>query len=255
VFRDDVTAHYSAVLLRLIARMIKERRYKVHPNVLSCLLALRLRSELSSPHESKNKARYNDKKPDETKVKSEIRKKWMNKNRRKAEKERQEVEKELQEASAEVDQEERSKVVSSKHVGYYCISQLTDAYLRMQQTETLKNLFVLYFSILKQPKRSPLLPAAMEGIAKFAHLVNIEFFRDLLKVLKNIIKGDGSMDDEDEEDFAGPDVVGKGIETRLRMLAIVTAFELLSGQGTCIPTGYHNCRSSLTSGLLLLDYR
>ena len=71
----------------------------------------------------------------------------------------------------------------------------------------------------------------MEGIAKFAHLVNIEFFRDLLKVLKNIIKGDGSMDDEDEEEFVGPDVVGKGIETRLRMLAIVTAFELLSGQG------------------------
>jgi nucleolar complex protein 3 len=96
--------------------MIKERRYKVHPNVLSCLLALRLRSELSSPHEAKNKTRYNDKKPDEAKVKSEIRKKWMNKNRRKAEKERQEVEKELQEASAEVDQEERSKVVSSRRM-------------------------------------------------------------------------------------------------------------------------------------------
>jgi nucleolar complex protein 3 len=71
----------------------------------------------------------------------------------------------------------------------------------------------------------------MEGIAKFAHLVNIEFFRDLLKVLKNIIKGDGSMDEDDEE-FEGPDVVGKGVETRLRMLAIVTAFELLSGQGS-----------------------
>jgi nucleolar complex protein 3 len=120
VFRDDVTAHYSAVLLRLIARMIKERRYKVHPNVLSCLLALRLRSELSSPHEAKNKARY------KTKVKSEIRKKWMNKNRRKAEKERQEVEKELQEASAEVDQEERSKVVSGKRVGYHCTLMPTD---------------------------------------------------------------------------------------------------------------------------------
>jgi len=38
--------------------------------------------------------------------------------------------------------------------------------------------------------------------------------------------------DEDDEEFEGPDVVGKGVETRLRMLAIVTAFELLSGQGS-----------------------
>jgi nucleolar complex protein 3 len=98
--------------------MIKERRYKVHPNVLSCLLALRLRSELSSPHERKARpASYKERKQEEVKVKSEIRKKWMNKNRRKAEKEKQEVEKELQEASAEVDTEERSKVVSLRKAG------------------------------------------------------------------------------------------------------------------------------------------
>lgn len=94
----------------------------------------------------------------------------------------------------------------------------------------------------------------MEGIAKFAHLVNIEFFRDLLKVLKNIIKGDGSMDDEEEEDFAGPDVVGKGIETRLRMLAIVTAFELLSGQGMCIWQHYMNRQSCLTIDLFVIAH-
>lgn len=94
----------------------------------------------------------------------------------------------------------------------------------------------------------------MEGIAKFAHLVNIEFFRDLLKVLKNIIKGDGSMDDEDEEDFAGPDVVGKGIETRLRMLAIVTAFELLSGQGMCITVFNIDRHSCLTIDLCIFAY-
>jgi nucleolar complex protein 3 len=91
--------------------MIKERRYKVHPNVLSCLLFLRLRSELSVPEERNHKKKFGDKKKDDVKVKSEIRKKWMNKNRRKAEKEKEEVEKELNEASAEVDLEERSKVV------------------------------------------------------------------------------------------------------------------------------------------------
>lgn len=73
-----------------------------------------------------------------------------------------------------------------------------------------------------------MLPAAMEGIAKFAHLVNIEFFRDLLAVLKRIVRGEVEEDDDEE---GRPDVVGRGYEVRLRMLGIVTAFELLSGQG------------------------
>lgn len=73
-----------------------------------------------------------------------------------------------------------------------------------------------------------MLPAAMEGIAKFAHLVNIEFFRDLLAVLKKIVRGE--VEEDDDED-GRPDVVGRGYEVRLRMLGIVTAFELLSGQG------------------------
>ncbi len=87
---------------------------------------------------------------------------------------------------------------------------------------------MLYFSIIKQPHPGPLLPAALEGISKFAHLVNIEFFRDLLLVLKRIVMGD--VEEDDDEDVA-LDIVGNGAEVRLRLLAIVTAFDLLSGQG------------------------
>jgi nucleolar complex protein 3 len=53
-------------------------------------------------------------KKDEVKVKSEIRKTWMTKNRRKAEKEKKEVDKEMDEAEAEVDMEERATVVRSQ---------------------------------------------------------------------------------------------------------------------------------------------
>ncbi len=112
VFKNDNTSTYSAVLLRLIARMIKERHYRVHPNVLSCLLHLRLRSELGSMREKgkgKGKAKENG---TEVKAKSEIRNKWMTKNKRKAERERKEVEKEMDEAEAEIDLEERATVVS-----------------------------------------------------------------------------------------------------------------------------------------------
>lgn len=97
---------------------------------------------------------------------------------------------------------------------------------------------MLYFSILKQTKRTPLLPAALEGLARFAHLVNVDFFRDLLKVLRELIKGD-KLDEMDEvADEDDPEVTSLrvgGDKTRLRLLATVTAFELLSGQGSFHP--------------------
>lgn len=115
VFRNDATATTSAVLLRLLARMIKERHYNVNPNVLTCLLHLRLRTELGLDADGRSRLKGKGKGRDDRdsqKAKSETRQKWMNKNRRKAEKDRKEVEKELEEAEAEVDKEERSKVVS-----------------------------------------------------------------------------------------------------------------------------------------------
>ena len=78
-----------------------------------------------------------------------------------------------------------------------------------QQTETLKNLFVLYFSILKFPGRSPLLPAALAGISHFAHLINVDFFRDLLLVFKSLIRDDGSVE------------TSRKVDVRTRLLCII----------------------------------
>ena len=99
----------------------------------------------------------------------------------------------------------------------------------LQQTETLKLLFVLYFRILKHPTPTPLLPAALQGISKFSHLVNIDFFRDLLQVLKGIMARDPDAQEEDarrtDHDMSGSQ------SAQYQLLCIVTAFELLSGQG------------------------
>lgn len=212
VFKQDVTATYSQALVRLIARMIKERKFQVHPNVLSCLLHLRLRTELNEMRDGKKKGKKGprDAQP-EKKYKSETRKKWQTKNQKKKEKELKEIEKDMAEAEAEVDMEERAQV----------------------QTETLKNLFVLYFSILKFPGRSSLLPAALEGLCHFTHLINVDFFRDLLQVLRQIIK-DRKSNDDDDADADDLDPVGAGQRVRIRMLGIVTAFDLLSGQGEAL---------------------
>ncbi|KAG6820591.1 hypothetical protein H0H93_014507 [Arthromyces matolae] len=170
VFREDLTGVASLDVVRLLNRMIKERRFNVHPEVLSCLLHLRLKTELGV-RASDSSADKPQKKESSSKAASRRAKgkrtelQHLSKKAKKVLKEKQEIEKEFREAEAEVDKEERA----STH------------------TETLKLLFVLYFRILKNPHPTPLLPAALQGISRFAHLVNIDFFKDLLSVLKDLI--------------------------------------------------------------------
>ncbi|MGH0119710.1 UNVERIFIED_CONTAM: hypothetical protein FKN15_058663 [Acipenser sinensis] len=79
-------------------------------------------------------------------------------------------------------------------------------------TETLNIVFLTYFRILKKAQKSILLPCVLEGLAKFAHLINVEFFDDLLIVLHKLVEsGDLSY--------------------RESLHCIQTAFHVLSGQG------------------------
>jgi len=166
VFRADLTGTPSLEVVRLLNRMIKEKRFNVKPEVLSCLLHLRLKTELGT-RASESKTDKEDPKP-HSKGKAAARRAkgkptsqpHLSKNTKKAFKEKKEIEKEFREAEAEVDKEERAAT----------------------HTETLKLLFVLYFRILKNPLPTPLLPGALQGISKYAHLVNIDFFKDLMKV-------------------------------------------------------------------------
>ena len=110
VFRADLTGIASLEIVRLLNRMMKERHFRVHPNVLSCFLHLRLRTELgvrsSDTHADK---------PDTQKLKRVKGKKaapvHLSKKAKKALKEQKEINKELREAEAEVDKEERITTV------------------------------------------------------------------------------------------------------------------------------------------------
>jgi nucleolar complex protein 3 len=107
----------------------------------------------------------------------------------------------------------------------------------------LKLLFVLYFRILKNPTPTPLLPAALQGISKYAHLVSIDFFRDLMRVLKDLVTRvpsptSGRDRDDDDDDSKDDPWRGKSHGHTVRaenaqhqLSCIVTAYELLSGQG------------------------
>ncbi|EIW85217.1 nucleolar complex-associated protein 3 [Coniophora puteana RWD-64-598 SS2] len=214
IFRDDLTGTPSLEIVQLLNRMITERGYNVHPEVLTCLLHLRLKTELSvRASDSKvdkaegGETRAKKPKPGSRGKKAGIENGYLSKKAKKALREKKEISRELREAEAEVDREERATT----------------------QTETLKLLFVLYFRILKNPRPTRLLPSALRGIAKFAHLINVDFFRDLLQVLRGLIERDSS--DDDESGAPGTDLVNS---IQHRLLCIMTAFELLSGQGEAL---------------------
>ena len=223
--------------------MIKERRFNVHPNVMFCLLHLRLKTELGGVRASQTKAEKEEHTKVHSKGKASARRAkgkrtdqpHISKKALKKLKQTREIEDEMREAEAEVDREERSSRVSTIYEAFYPRFARSYRTIALKQTETLKLLFVLYFRILKSEKPTPLLPAALQGISRFAHLVNIDFFKDLLLVLRELVTNGHGDEEEPEEDGATkesdtalrPDVRA----IHLRLHCIVTAFELLTGQG------------------------
>ena len=86
------------------------------------------------------------------------------------------------------------------------------------QSETLKLLFSLYFRILKETEDDAMLAVVLDGIGKFARLINAEFFGDLLEVLREILETwDGSE--------------RRGNRVREELVCLNTAFTLLANQG------------------------
>ncbi|SCZ87624.1 BZ3500_MvSof-1268-A1-R1_Chr2-2g05090 [Microbotryum saponariae] len=254
------TASNSLHLVRLISRLVRARSFAVRPEVISTLLNLRLKDELGGGRVRasteavfreregrKGVVKWNKEKSHKGrkggKAKAAMDKKGSKK-AREVRKERAKIDAEMREAEGEIDQQERER----------------------NQTETLKLLFALYFRIVKLDYRSPLLPAALEGLARFAHLINIDFFRDLLEVLKGIVKRGGILGAESvvTEEYEDDDEDGGDIEERTeatirrndmreKLLCIVTAFELLQGQGEALMIDLGDFVSALYALILPLS--
>ncbi|XP_044096072.1 nucleolar complex protein 3 homolog isoform X2 [Neovison vison] len=183
LFKQDKLGQASLGVIKVISGFVKGRNYEVRPEMLKTFLCLRIKEiEVKKDTEDINKPKKFMTFKEKRKTLSRMQRKW-----KKAE---EKLERELLEAEASESTEKKLKV----------------------HTETLNIVFVTYFRILKKAQRSPLLPAVLEGLAKFAHLINVEFFDDLLVVLHNLIEsGDLSYQES--------------------LHCVQTAFHILSGQG------------------------
>lgn len=202
LFRNDDDGTPSLDAVALLTRMMKARSWRVDESVLNTFLQLRLLSEFSG-RASQN---HIDKSTDQGGIrgkKLKEKREFRTKKQRKLIRERKGIEKEFKEADAAVSHEERDRM----------------------QAETLKLIFVTYFRILKE--RTPdLMGAVLEGLAKYAHLINQDFFGDLLEALKDLIaQADTTISEGEDEELSS-----SRNPSRESLLCVITAFALLEGQ-------------------------
>ncbi|XP_077310365.1 nucleolar complex protein 3 homolog [Lithobates pipiens] len=183
LFRQDKLGQASLAAVKVISGLVKSKNYDVRPEVLNILLHLRIK-EVQLNKDAEDLA------PKQKLMSYKDKRKNLSRMQRKWRKTEEKLERELLEAEASESKEKKLKL----------------------HTETLNIVFLTYFRILKRAQKSVLLPAVLEGLAKFAHLINVEFFDDLLVVLHKLIdSGDLSY--------------------RESLHCVQTAFNVLSGQG------------------------
>ncbi|KAJ1799727.1 hypothetical protein LPJ59_001629 [Coemansia sp. RSA 2399] len=233
LFRNDVSGEYSQNAVILASKRIKRLSYRVDPSALRPWLHLRLREELRENPDDRKRTEEAQQRKDMVREKRKVlrRKKGgsalrdakravhESKKQVKARKVRQEVDKSMREAEAEVSREEREKWYG----------------------ETLKQVFITYFRILKQKDNiGGLLPAVLEGLAKYAHLISVEFFVDLFHLLKKIMRGQHGVGIGAEDVGTSGDVneteelVSSRVSLRTSLLCILSAMHILTGQGEAL---------------------
>ncbi|XP_035909277.1 nucleolar complex protein 3 homolog [Anopheles stephensi] len=183
LFKTDTRLDLTHHTVRHINMLIKKKQRNIYPEMISCLKYLQI-----------NRINMNDdvllelKKQKLEKHKSYVIN--MSRKERKRKKKLAELEKDIFETKAE----------ESKQV------------VRRKLTEISKLTFMIYFKILKRYPDSKVLSVTLEGLSKFAHTINIEFYADLIELLNNLLEN-----------------VELGYREQLH--CIQTVFIILSGQG------------------------
>ncbi|KAI0480682.1 nucleolar complex-associated protein 3 [Xylariaceae sp. FL0804] len=213
LFREDDEGRPTMEAVSMLSKMMRAREYKIDESVVNLFLHLRLLSEFSGKG-SKDWVDHDGEGANARKAKQK--KVFRTKKERKQIKEQKALQKDMDQADALVSREERDRM----------------------QSETLKLVFATYFRILKV--RLPhLMGAVLEGLAKYAHLINQDFFGDLLEALKDLIRDSIESENEEAEEEAGEEETPVRNTSREALLCTVTAFALLAGQDA------HNARGDL----------
>ncbi|KAM7360569.1 nucleolar complex protein 3 [Cochliomyia hominivorax] len=184
VFANDKKLDMTLFIIRRINHLIKTKNNNVHLECITCLQDLKIKN-VNLDAEKENELKQKKLEAHRQRLLS------LSKKERKRRKKLAELNKELEETRAEENKQ-------TKH---------------FKLTEIVKMLFNIYFRVLKNDPTSKVLSAILEGLAEFAHVINLDFFADLIEVLNNIL--------ETQEELG----------YREQLHCIKTIFVILSGQG------------------------
>ncbi|XP_068235413.1 nucleolar complex protein 3 homolog isoform X2 [Palaemon carinicauda] len=193
LFKADIKGDVSLEAVKRIDHYIRKRTFHVREEMMSVLLSLRIKNvksldeELEGKNIAKKKLTHTEKLM--RKLMEERKPKKSNKEAKKFRKFRK-LEEQRKEHKMKRDEEVRSA----------------------QHTQIVEIVFGLYFHILKRRPNNKLNGIVLEGLAKFSHLVNVEFFSDLLNVLGGLME-EGTL------------------KFRESLHCIQTVFTILSDQG------------------------
>jgi len=189
VFKGDMRGEISMEATKLINHLVKTRKHNVRPEVVDVLRSLRIKNVNLDQEKDEE---MNLKKKEARKQKL-LEKNNISRQEKKRKKKLELLEKELLEAKGE-----EGKKVKEKFF-----------------TEATKVVFTIYFRILKSFPRSNLMGSVLEGLAKFAHVINYSFFSDLITVFQSLLTADF-------------------LTHRDSLLVVSTVFTILSGQGEAL---------------------
>ncbi|KAG6405162.1 hypothetical protein SASPL_132748 [Salvia splendens] len=179
--------------VRRIAELVKSHNCQLHPDSLEVFLSLSFDEDLGKPERSDmdKKAKYKNFK----------KRKGSDESNQKPENDRKKSRKEMM-----------SKTREEVNADYKAVSSDQDPQERRKmQSQTLSAVFQTFFRVLKhtvQPKSEgsvngafgshPLLDPCLNGIGKFAHLIDLDFMADLMQCLRKLA-GNGNKSADSSE--------------------------------------------------------
>uniref|UniRef100_A0A1I8A8J8 NOC3-like protein n=1 Tax=Steinernema glaseri TaxID=37863 RepID=A0A1I8A8J8_9BILA len=185
MFKEDYIFKMSLHGAKTIANLVNQKASAVSPLLIRTLFSLNIKEVQKTDEKSKI--------PDLKKKKFQLAKERKSKSASKYKKQLQKLENDLKEAEA-------SESMSTK---------------LKYATDTMNHVFMTYFRVLKRMPTAALLDPVLEGLSKFAHLLNIEFFTDIISCLEDLI---------DQKHLRVTDAIH----------CVHTVFVILSGEGQAL---------------------
>ncbi|CAL4084675.1 unnamed protein product, partial [Meganyctiphanes norvegica] len=203
--RADKLGYLSLEVVQDIDKLVRKHGFKVQPDVLKPLLSLHIK-EFKSLDDLKSQELGNKRKLNHS---EKLIRRFTEKNKHKLSKRETKAlhkKRKLQHQMKEVQDEQKKSKVNTNH------------------TQIIHIVFGLYIHVLKRKPNPKLIDGVMEGLATYAHLINIEFFGDLLNVLNDLLESET-------------------MSNRETLHCIKTVFTILSGQGQVLnidPSRFYN---------------